>query len=171
MQIALALSTIVAGMAVVSVQGVISSARGDSAMMQTASLLRLGRDTAIAQRRTITLQFEAPNRLQLVRTDVPAGLTVIADVVLENGAQLLRDAAIPDTPDGFGADSATDFDGAGAVRFEPDGMLSDGTGVPVNGTVFTAVPGQPISTRAVTVTGSSGRAQCYRWTGARWEAQ
>jgi hypothetical protein len=43
--------------------------------------------------------------------------------------------------------------------------------VPVNGTVFVGIPGERNSARAVTVTGASGRAQAYRWTGIEWEAR
>jgi len=171
MQVALALTAIVAGMSVASVQGVITVARGETAMTQTSSLLRLGRDASVAQRRTIDVRFIHPNHLQLVRNDVPNGTTVVAEAVLENGAQFLRFGEVPDTPDGFGANAAVDFDGADTVRFQPDGMLTDAAGVPINGTVFMAIPGQPISSRAVTISGSSGRAQGYRWTGSRWEAR
>jgi Tfp pilus assembly protein FimT len=171
MQLALVLTAIVAGMAVISVQGALSSARGDTAMIQVASILRTGRDAAVAQRRSIDVRFTDSNRIELVRNDVPNGTTVVSTVVLENGAQFQRNAEIPDTPDGYGASSAIDFDESETIRFQADGILTDASGIPLNGTVFTGLAGQAISSRAVTVTGSSGRAQGYRWTGSRWEAR
>jgi prepilin-type N-terminal cleavage/methylation domain-containing protein len=170
-QVSLVLMAIIAGMTVISVQNVLTAARGDTSMMQVASALRMARDTSISQRRTIDLQFIEPNRLQLIRNNIPAGTTVVGEIMLENGAVFHRDPSLLDPETGAAGETAIDFGGAHPLRFQPDGMLTDGTGVPITGTVYTTVTGQPDSARAVTVTGSSGRAQCYRWNGSRWEEQ
>jgi prepilin-type N-terminal cleavage/methylation domain-containing protein len=161
---------IVAGVAVVNVQGALTTARGDSAAHQLASVLRYGRDASISQRRVIDVVFIQPNRVQLVRQNRPNGTTTIADIVLENNARFEVNLALPDTDDGFGRTTAIDFGSAGSVRFVPDGMLTDSAGVPVNGTIFLGLPNQQLGARAVTVTGTTARSQPYRWTGSRWEA-
>lgn len=138
-------------------------------MSQVTSVLRYARDAAIAQKRSIDVVFVEPNRIQLLRNDVPNGQTVLTDVPLESGAVFAHDPATPDTPDGFGDETAIDFDEAETIRYLPDGTLTDATEIPVNGTVFLARPNEPLSTRAVTVSGGSGRAQGYRWNGKLWE--
>ena len=77
-------------------------------------------------------------------------------------------AGIPDTPDAFGNGRAVNFGGPTTVWFLADGSLTDANGVPVSGTVFLATPSQPLSARAVTVLGPTGRIQGYRWDGKAW---
>ena len=170
LMVALSLLGIIGGMAVVSVQGALTTARGDTAAHQVASVLRLGRDTAIAQRRRVDVVFVQPNRVQLVRNNLPNGTTLITDVALENGAIFQLDPSLPEAEPGFGRSAAIDFANAAVVRFMPDGTLSDGASVPINGTVYLGMPGQKLGARAVTVTGTTARSQPYRWTGSRWEA-
>jgi prepilin-type N-terminal cleavage/methylation domain-containing protein len=171
--IVLAVVGIVSGMAVVQVQATMTMARADSVASQVASILRFGRDAAVSQRRTVDVTFVAPNQIVLTRNDRPVGTTQIATLYLENGGRFMfqLNDGVPDTPDGFGRASAIDFDGAAVIRFQPDGSLTDGAAVPINGTVFIALQGQPLSQRAITVTGTTARSQPYRWTGARWETQ
>ena len=56
------------------------------------------------------------------------------------------------------------------VKFAPDGTLVNQSGATLNGT---RVPGdherQPLSARAVTVLGSTGRVRGYRWDGRAWK--
>ena len=158
------------GMAAISVQGFVTMSKADSAAYRVATTLRYGRDAAIAQRRTVDVVFVPPNQIQLVRNEIPNGATVISTVVFENAARFALTAGLPDTPDRFGNASATDFDGVDVIRFAPDGTLTDGAGVPLNGTVFLTLPNQPLGARAVTITGATARSQAYRWTGTRWEA-
>lgn len=170
LQVGLGLLAVLAGMTVLSVQISMAHARGDAAMAQVTSALRYARDTAIAQRRSIDVVFLEPNRIRLLRNDTD-GQTTITDVRLDYGAVFERDPGRPDTPDAFGDAAAIDFGAAATVRFLPDGTLTDAAEIPVNGTVFLARANEPLSARAVTVSGGSGRAQAYRWTGARWEAR
>jgi prepilin-type N-terminal cleavage/methylation domain-containing protein len=159
------------GMAVVQVQAAMTMARADSVASQVAAALRIARDASVAQRRTVDIVFVAPNRINLIRNDRPVGTTQIGSVFLENGGRFQLENGVPDTPDGFGRAAALDFDGAATIRFQPDGTLTDGASIPLNGTVYVGLPNQPLSQRAVTVTGTTGRSQPYRWTGARWETQ
>jgi prepilin-type N-terminal cleavage/methylation domain-containing protein len=169
--VAIALIAILAGMTVVSIQRALVDAHGDSTMAQVVSTLRRARETAIAQRRPVDVLFVAPDRLQLVRNEIPAGQTTIADLNLDHGAVFELNAGLPDTPDDFGNDAAVDFGDAATIQFRSDGTLVDETGLPLNGTVFVMRPGELTSARAVTVTGGSGRSQGYRWTGSQWEPQ
>jgi prepilin-type N-terminal cleavage/methylation domain-containing protein len=161
---------IVSGSAVLSLRGLIATSRGDTAATQVASFFRYGRDAAVAQRRALELQFTQPNGLRLVRTDGGAATVVVAATRLENGARFEIAAGLPDTPDGFGRATAIDFDASDTIRFMPDGTVSDAAGVPLSGTVFITTPDAVPGVRAVTLTGTTARAQAYRWTGARWEA-
>jgi prepilin-type N-terminal cleavage/methylation domain-containing protein len=160
---------IVSSMAVGQVQHAVTAARADSVASQLASALRYGRDAAIAQRRSIDVRFTAPNRITLVRNDRPSGTTEIATRILENGGRFEIRAGVPDTPDGFGVGSSIAFNGAATIRFQPDGTFTDGASIPVNGTVYIAIPNQPLSQRAVTVTGTTARTQPYRWNGRIWD--
>ena len=72
------------------------------------------------------------------------------------------------TPDGFGRASATDFGGAAAVMFTSDGMFTDQTGNPINGSVFLGQPSRPMTSRALTVFGPTARIRVYRWNGTQW---
>lgn len=171
MQVVVAVGVVLGGMAVAQIASVMTAARGDSGMAQVISVLRTGREAAIAQGRTIEVRFEEPRRLRIVRLDGDDEETVVAEIGLENGMQFHVDADLPDTPDGFGQAGAIDFGDAETVRFLPDGSLADELGVPLNGTVFVGIPGDRNSARAVTVTGASARAQGWRWTGTRWEEQ
>lgn len=169
--VVLALASILAGMTVVAIQAALVSARGDAAMIQVTSALRYAREAAITQRRSVDVVFVDPDEIQILRNDVPEGQTVLQTVRLDAGAVFALDGGIPDTPDAFGIAAAIDFGDADTIRFVPDGMFTDEAGLPVNGTIFLARPGEPASSRAITVTGGSGRAQGYRWMGSSWEAK
>ncbi len=167
-QVGVVLFTILAAMTVVSVQTAMTIARGDSAMLQVVGALRQGREAAIAFRRGVDVRFVDPNRIQLWRLD-PGGEVLLLDLPLEYGATFQVDPDIPDTPDTFGKEAAIDFGEAETIRFVPDGTLTAGDGIPLSGTVFMMRTGEPLTARAVTVSGGSGRAQAYRWTGTQWE--
>lgn len=167
--VAMCVGAIVTGIAALSLNGLIATSKADSVAYQVASFLRYGRDAAVAQRRMLELEFTAPNRLRLLRTD-GVQVVVVATATLENRARFEVAANLPDTPDAFGRSGAIDFDASAVVRFVPDGTVTDAAGIPVNGTVFLALPNDPLGARAVTLTGTTSRAQPYRWSGNRWES-
>ena len=142
--------------------------QGDGAMRAVMAELNLARETAIAQRRYVTLNFVGTNRLQIVRQDSATTTTTLNDVAFESGVQYQVNASIVDTPDTFGRSSATSFGNATGVRFNTEGSLVDTGGSPVNGTIFLAIPSMTLSYRAVTVQGSTGRVRGYRWNGQVW---
>ena len=144
------------------------SVKGDGVMRLVRAQLNTARELSISQRRTMQLQFPAQNILQVVRQDVPGGGTVVGAVLFESGAQYMVMPGLPDTPDGFGRTKAVDFGSATTVMFTSDGSFVDQAGKPVNGTIFVGLPDEPLSARAITIVGATGRVRAYRWTGMKW---
>lgn len=146
----------------------IQTIQGDADMRILNWQLKLARETAINQRRTVTLTFVAPNQIQVFRNEIPAGQTLVSQAVLEHNTQYWLFAGQPDTPDGFGRPTAISFSGAATVMFTADGMLTDATGNPVNGSIFLGQPGRPLTARALTVFGPTATIRTYRWNGTQW---
>ena len=142
----------------------------DGAMRTLMGQLNLARETAVAQRRQVdVICDEDKHVLRLVRRDLPEGTTLLAETPFESGVRYGLPESLPlDTPDTFGKGGPVDFGAAQSVSFNSDGMLIDGGGSPVNGTIFLMLPKQTLSLRAVTVLGSIGRVRGYRWNGVAW---
>jgi hypothetical protein len=158
----------VSAIAVMQFGSVQQSIKGDGVMRIVLAQMNTARELSISERRNMQLHFLGPNGLQIVRQDVPSGTTVVGSVSFESGAQYHIEAGLPDTPDQFGRTQAIDFGSATAVMFSSDGTLIDQTGKPVNGTIFVGLPGQPLSSRAITILGATGRVRAYRWNGIKW---
>jgi type II secretory pathway pseudopilin PulG len=141
------LIAVVAGMTVFSVQAALPGMIGNAALDTVVGALRLGRDSAIDT----------------------GGETTITTAFLEGAPSFVLTPGLPDTPDAFANATAVDFGGAAVVRFRADGTLTDGAGLPVNGSIFIGVPGTPLAARAATLVGATGRAMPYRWNGAVWD--
>jgi hypothetical protein len=147
----------------------ITMMRADSEAQRLIGLFQLARETAIMRQRDIELVFDlATNRARLVLHD--GGVeTPLREVSLEHGVSFHQFGGVPDTPDGFGAGDAIDFNGAARLIFISDGSFVGADDLPVNGTVFLGMPGRNETARAVTLTGATSRARVYRWSGAWWE--
>jgi prepilin-type N-terminal cleavage/methylation domain-containing protein len=156
--------------AIIQTDSALSNYRGNSAMRTVIGQLNRARTLAMTQRRNMTLQFVAPNQIQIVRQDVPAGTTVLSRTLMEHAAQFHVFPGVADTPDVFGNAADCDFGAATtSIAFTPEGALVNQRGVPVNGTVYVGRPTDVKTIRAVTVFGSTGRIRGYRWNGTRWE--
>ena len=143
--------------------------KGDGAMRVVMAQLNTARELAITQRRNMRVAFVNSNQVQVTREEVPGpATTVLAQVSMEGGATFALFPNVPDTPDAFGKGGAIDFGAAGVFKFTPDGMLVDGNGNPLNGTVYMTIPNQAMSVRAVTILGSTGRVRAYRWDSKHW---
>lgn len=142
-------------------------ARANGAMRVTAGFLAAARDSAVAQRRTVEIEFTAPNQMTATLID-GVNRRPLASHQLESGMGFRLEAGVPDTPDAFGATSAVDLGGGTRAWFLADGSLADDDGVPVSGTVFLGLVDKPLSARAVTVLGATGRVQAYRWDSRGW---
>jgi len=162
------LISVVAGFALLNIEGIMPGLDANAALSQTVAELRRGRELAIAQRRNIELTFPTNNQIQLVRFDVPAGRTVIDTLTLANDMEFRLFGGVPDTPDAFGQGSAVYFNHASTMIFLSDGTLVDAEGNPLQGSVFIGLPDHPETARAVTILGATGRVRGYRWTGSSW---
>jgi len=168
LMLTIGIMAILAAIAIVQVGGAQVAMRGDSGMRVIVAQLNLAREMAIAQRRTMQVQFLGTNAMRVVRNDVPAGTTRMASMVLEGGVQFQLVAGVPDTPDAFGRNTAVDFGNAPSILFNGDGMLVDPAGNPINGTIFLSINNRATSVRAITVLGAIGRVRGYRWNGVQW---
>ena len=148
----------------VSVGRAVKSARGDGALYTVMSQLRNARQTAISQRRPSVIGLVSPNQVVTYRLETTGNLTLLKQVYLEGAVQFVQFAGVPDTPDGFGAGAAVDFDGE-VPRFIQDGSLVDASGATLSGTVFLGIQNDPLSGRAVTVFGGTGQVRGYSWSG------
>jgi prepilin-type N-terminal cleavage/methylation domain-containing protein len=158
--LALAISTPAIGTA-------LANAKADAGMRQLLGELREARDNAMTQRRTIEVQFLGTNEIRTIRID-GSTRTTLSDVLFENKMQYVLQTGLPDTPDAFGNSTAVCFGGLTTVWFLVDGSLVDSSGVPLSGSVFLGQSGKPLTARAVTVLGPTGRTQSYEWDGSSW---
>lgn len=158
--------------AIVRIQPVIQEWRANRAMYVISGQLRWARQTSIADRRDIQVQFLGTNEIKLIRQDQPAGQTVISDLYLTNSVQYMLVGGMTDTPDAFGNASAIEFagvaDGPPIMQFQSDGTFVDGNGNPINGTVFLGIAQFPSTARAVTVLGATGRVRGFGSAGGAW---
>ena len=165
-----AIATTLVGITTIGIGHFLESTRGDAALAGVQFQLRQARALAINRRRTIQVDFVAPNEVRTTQLDIPNGTTVLNRFFLEGSVQFVRFADIPDTPEGFGASTAIDF-GNETPYFIVDGMLVDGSGAPLSGTVFLGLQSEPLSARAVTVFGGTGQVRGYSWNGTSWMEQ
>ena len=81
--------------------------------------------------------------------------------------------AVPDTPMGFGTGAAIYFEnisgGPPTMMFNTSGAFIDGNNNYVNGTAFLGLSGNPLSARAITILGATGRVREYHWNGSQWQ--
>jgi Tfp pilus assembly protein FimT len=147
--------------------------KGDGAMRVVLAQLNTARELALTQRRAIQIQFNNTNQIQLTRQEVAVGgttppPTLLTTVSIEGGITYNLTAGLPDTPDGFGNATPVAFGAATQMVFSTDGTLENQLGAPISGTVFISIPGLPLSSRAITILGATGRIRGYKWDGSHW---
>ncbi len=147
----------------------VGAIRSDSGMTQVIAQIQQARDTAIAQRRTVQVEFLGANEIRVTRLDLPTGSTLLSQSFLEGNVQFVQFEGTPDTPDGFGNGAPVDLGGATSLSVLADGMLVDSGGAPVSGTIFLGQVGHEETARAVTVFSGTGRVRGYRWNGIQWD--
>jgi type II secretory pathway pseudopilin PulG len=171
---AIALIMIVSGMAIINFGSVIPRAKANSAMDQVLSQLRSARARAIAHRRNVQVQFIGTNQL-LITEIVTIGppLPAPLPVSFEGGAKYMVFNGIQDIPDNFGNTQPIYFNGLSGgppiMQFTTNGSFIDGTNNLVNGTVFLGIAGNPLTARAISVLGATGRVREYHWDGTQWQ--
>lgn len=146
------------------------SMRVNGQVNRVLSLMQNGRENAITKQRNHLIRFdEVGHRVELFRLEDGDEIPV-ETVAFEYGVQLFKFEGAVDTPDGYGGDSAVDFGEAAALMFNSEGSLVDESEIPTNGTIFLQIPNSGLTARAITITGSTGRARFYVWNGnAEWE--
>jgi prepilin-type N-terminal cleavage/methylation domain-containing protein len=148
-------------------------AKSESGIAQAVDALRIGRETAISQRRNVKIEFIGLTAIRTVRQDIGTngqvtGTTVLNTVELENNMQFRLEPGVPDTPDGFGNGSAISFGTSPERMFTSEGTLVDQQGDVMNGTVFLSVSGDPMSIRAISIFGPTALLRVWRWDGRQW---
>jgi prepilin-type N-terminal cleavage/methylation domain-containing protein len=168
-----AIAAVLVGISIPVTDSFIRAARADSSVSAATAAIDMAHDRAVSERRNYVLTFTPPNRILLGRQEINAAGVVISTTqveqfILEGGQTFLKFTGIPDTPDLFGATSATTFSGTAPVMFTSDGSLVDSNGDVVNGSIFFGIPGQPLTQRAVTIFGVTGLTHNWKWRGAQW---
>ena len=106
--IVLALMAVVMGIGIGSFSNEMATVQGDADMNIVYWQLKLAREIAINQRRSVEVVFTQPNFISLVRHDVPNGTTLVSTAVLEHRTSFMLFQGMGDTPDGFGNQTAID---------------------------------------------------------------
>ncbi len=168
--VALAVFLVMSASAMALYGNAVPTIRANGQVNRVLSLLQNGREAAIAKQRLHEVRFDLDtSTIELVRLEGEDEVAV-ETVGFEYSVQLMQFPDAGDTPDGYGVGSAADFGGAIALRFDADGSFVDGSGLPINGTFYLGIAGNPSTARAITVTGSTGRARFYVWTqNQEWE--
>lgn len=148
-------------------------AKAESGIAQAVDALRVARETAISQRRNVTIEFLGLNAIRTVRQDIGAngaltGTTVLATVELENNMRFQLESGVPDTPNGFGNGTAISFGTSPERMFTSEGTLVNQQGDVMNGTLFLSVPGDAMSSRAISIFGPTALVRVWRWDGRQW---
>jgi type II secretory pathway pseudopilin PulG len=175
--ILLACIGVVSGFVFIQATNVLPTFKSNSAMNQVIQQMRIARNTAIADRRAVIVNISpVAGTMQLQQVPPNGGPPVTLSTVPLTGAQFCLMPGVPDTPMGFGNANPVNFVNASnpgtvvaVAEFLSDGSFGAAVGVPVNGTIFTCIPGNKVSARAVTVLGTTGRVRPYRWDGSVWQ--
>jgi Tfp pilus assembly protein FimT len=180
--VTIAIIGIVTGIAVFTFTNALPTIRADSAMQLLQAQLRQAREIAVDQRRNIQITFQGVGEMVTVRqnlniTTTPPTVistTTLSDYILNpNQMTFTVLSGVPDTPDGFGKSTAVAFNCGSpplpcTITFQSDGSAVDHTGAYINGTVFIGNATNPLTARAVTVFGTTGRIKGYRYNGKVW---
>ncbi|MDQ3169651.1 MAG: hypothetical protein M3Q55_05895 [Acidobacteriota bacterium] len=156
------------GITIIAFQAAAVTIQGDSNLRIIEGQLKFARDVAVSQRRAVQVVLVAPNEIQVIRMDRPAGTTLLSSAVLENNTTFADFSDIPDTPETFGEASVYAPGAAATLMFTADSMFTDPSGSPANATIFIGQTGKTTTARAVTVFGTTARIRTYRWNGSQW---
>jgi type II secretory pathway pseudopilin PulG len=175
--ILLACIGVISGYVFMRATSVLPNFKSNSAMDQVIQQMRVARNTAITDRRPVIVNISAATgTMQLQQVPANGGPPVTLSTVPLTGAQFCVPPGVPDTPMGFGNAQPVTFVNASnpgaavaVTEFLSDGSFGGAVGVPVNGTIFTCIPGNSQTARAVTILGATGRVRPYRWDGAAWQ--
>ena len=171
---------ILTAVAVMNIAPLMKVSKAKSAQELVLGEMRNAHERAINERRIYRFTFTPPQTIQLevgtpanLRARITGSAAAFAQaqrpLTLPQGFQFVALAGIPTTaakvPDGFGAGAnAVDFDidyggGQTQIYFQPDGRALDALNRLNNGVVYMADPNDLLSSQAVSLYGSTGRAK------------
>ena len=179
MCVVVAIAMVIAGIAIIQSRPAVMQIRANTAKDLVQGSLRRARETAISDRRSVKVEFlvnppanPAGSYVRLTRLGGGVGPdTVIVMIPIPGSVIYTTFAGEPDTPDGFGNAGPIYFGGlnngpAAGMIYQSDGTFgAAATGIPINGTVFMGVAGEPTTARAVTILGTTGRVRSYHISG------
>lgn len=183
-----AIIMVVLAVTIIQVVPVVRTARVDAAASYVLNDMRHTRERAVDERRKYRMTFVSNAVSPFATINVSQG-NITAGVLVftaDNSLNLPYDLqfvapnpAPPAAPDGqiCGQSNAINFTVTGAacgtsttLTFNPDGSITDAVGGPSNGVIYLGRPGEPLSTRAVSFFGATGRTKGWRMVqnGAGW---
>src|ERR1700682_2470594 len=172
----------VAATAVMNILPLLKKSKADAAQELVLGEMRRAHERAIDERRIYRFTLVAPQTIQLdvgtpanVQARITGSTAAFAQaqppLVLPLGIQFSAVPGIPvgagAVPDGFGTGvTAIDLDvdnggGQNQIFFQPDGRALDAQNRLNNGVVYIADPNQLLSSRAVSLYGSTGRVKAW----------
>lgn len=181
LMITISISLVLTGVATITMQPVLQQQHVNDAYNLTMAGLRRAHDQAAADMRvyvvsftpavvgvnggTITVTQSTTTGTVLFTTTLPSDVTYHVEPGIPTSP-----TTAPTTPDGFGsAAAAFDFDqppsgtgGVPTIYFYPDGTAEDVNGNINNGVVYMGMPGNLLSSRAITLWGYTGRIRGWR---------
>lgn len=174
--ILMAVVLIASGIALMNVRPAVRAAHVDDAYQMTLGQMRLARQIAMDKRTVCIVAFGLPGTISVTPAFADGTAVVTTTVQIPQDVSFTVIPGIPttvaSTPDGLGSGRlAIDFDqvaggGGTAIYFQPDGSAQDAVGRVNDGVVYIAQPGQLMTSRAVTLLGTTGRVHGYRLVSA-----
>jgi hypothetical protein len=190
-----AVMMVLSAIAIMSTAQPSKNSTANSAADTVVDTLRQARQTAVGRRRNVLVAFTGTNTITTTVQTLPGEPPVTPTVVQLNsgavgGLTYYLYPGLPNTPMaalGFGNNNALDFESVNggavgnSVMYTSSGSLVGsgaaaaanyyalGNNNPVNATIYIAVPGSPITARAITVLGSTGQVRPYYWNGTSWQ--
>lgn len=185
MMIVIAIGLTMAGVTLIALMPLFRQSHVDAAYDTTLSVIRNYRNQSITQSKRYILTFTAPGTITVQYWGVgvpvsPAPVTV-ATYTLPNDIQFAVQPGFPAAaPDSFGTGTvAIDFDqgilgNQNYIMFMPDGSSQDTLGNYNSGVLYLTRPGDLLSSRAISVFGTTGRVRgwrLYNQAGNTWVQQ
>ena len=182
MVVVVSIILIVLAAALMNIMPLLKKSKADAAQELVLGEMRRAHERAIDERRIYRFTLVAPQTIQLdvgTPANLQARITGSAaafaqaqpPLVLPQAFQFSAVPGIPvaagAVPDGFGSGAtAIDFDvdnggGQNQIFFQPDGRALDAQNRLNNGVVYIADPNQLLSSRAVSLYGSTGRVKAW----------
>jgi prepilin-type N-terminal cleavage/methylation domain-containing protein len=181
MMLTISISLVLVAVSTMTMMPIIQQQHVTTAYNTTLTALRRAREQAAADMRVYVVTFSpavvGTNGGTITATQNTGAGSILFNITLpvdvtyhvEPGVPTSETVA-PTTPDGFGtAATAFDFDqppggtgGGNTIYFYPDGTAEDANGNINNGVVYMGMPGNLLSSRAITLWGYTGRIRGWR---------